>query len=226
MLEFLPELQELELVRSQLGLFPMPPDFSRLDCLEVLVFRGTDIWRFPVVPESLRRLDVSDSPSLKYRIDLDDTLPGLESFSISANPGIDNEELLGILSTASQKLSLRHLDVGMCPRIDADSLEWLLDAGHGDNLESLSLHGNQKFGDQVTRELGRMTNLKRLDIGNTKISGVGVSNLIHRRNSKLEWLGLDYCPNVGRDAIDMAVAEGLQVSHKSEQLKGGRKVRY
>jgi hypothetical protein len=226
MLEFLSELEVLELVRSQLGLFPMPADLSELSCLKTLVFRGTDIWRFPKVPESLRCLDVSENPSLKYRIDQDDILPALESFSISANPRITNEELLGILSKASQELSLRHLDIGMCPRIDADSLDWLLEAGLGDNLEFLSLHGNPKFGDQVTRELGRLANLKRFDIGNTKISGVGVSNLIHRNSSKLEWLGLDYCPNVGRDAIDMAIDMGLHVSHKSEQLKGGRNIRY
>lgn len=226
MLEFLPTLEVLELVKSQLGLFPMPPDLSVLSCLETLVLRGTDIWRFPKVPGSLRRLDLSENPSLRYRIDQDDVIPALDSFSISANPTIDNDELLAILSTTSQNLSLRHLDIGMCPRIDADYLNWLLDAGLGDNLEFFSLHGNPTFGDQLTRELGRLRNLKRLDIGNTKISSIGVSNLLYQGDSKLEWLGLDYCPNVMRDAITLATSMGVRASHKVEQLKGGRKVRY
>ncbi|KAF8534825.1 hypothetical protein BDD12DRAFT_894964 [Trichophaea hybrida] len=225
MLECLPELQELELIKSQLGLFPMPLDLSELCYLEVVVLRSAEIWMFPRLADSVRRLDLSENPHLKYRVDQDAIPQGLESLAIVANPRIGNDEVLCILE-ATDARSLRSLDLGMCPKIDAGSLDWLLDTGHGGNMEHLSLEGNQSFGDQVTRELGRMTNLKRLNVGNTKISGVGVSNLIYRKGSKLEWLGLDYCPNVGRDAIESVKAEGIEVSHKVESLKGGRKVRY
>jgi hypothetical protein len=222
----LPELRELELVKCQLGLFPMPLDLSELGHLEVLVLRDTDIWMFPRLADSVRCLDLSENPHLKYRADQDAIPQDLESLAIVANPRIGNDEILSILEITTDARSLRSLNIGMCPKIDADSLDWLLDAGHGDNMEFLSLEGNQTFGDQVTRELGRMTNLKRLNVGNTKISGVGISSLIHRKESKLEWLGLDFCPNVGWDAIESVRAEGIEVSYQVALLKGGRKVRY
>ena len=226
MLEFLPELRELELVRSQLGMLPMPPNLRELSRLEVLVFHDTDLWFFPQVPESLRTLDVSGNPSLRYRPAHDSIPSGLESFVISANPRIDNDELLGVLQATSKTKSLRSLDFGMCPRIDADSLSWLIEAGHGEKLEFLSLEGNPSFGDQVTKELGRMVNLKRLNVSNTKISGVGICNLVCRKESQLRWLNVDYCPNIGRDALDLVIAQGVKVSHRIEQLKGARKLRY
>lgn len=227
MLEFLPELRELELVRSQLGMFPMPADVSGLKHLETFVYRGTDIWQIPTLPESLRHLNLSGNPSLRFRPERDYIPPNLESLSIQENPRMGNDELLSMLAATAETKSLRSLDIGRCPKIDADSLDWLVVSGLVENLEVLSLQGNLRFGDQVTKELGRMVKLRRLNVGSTRISGVGVSNLVHRKESRLEWLGLDYCPNVGVDATGIVKSMGVEVSCKVDKsFVKEKKLRY
>ena len=224
MLEFLPELRELSLVGAQLGLFPMPADFSGLAHLETAAYRGSDIWLMPTLPAGVRRLDLSQNPSLRYRDGVDTVPAQLEALAIFESPRLGNAELLAMLGGTR---ALRELDVGQCPKIDVDSLDWLLDAGLGARLEVLSLQGSPSFGDQVTREMGRLRALRRLNVGATRISGVGVANLVNRPGSRLEWLGLDYCPNVGRDAVELAIAAGVQVSNRVERIgAGGRRVRY
>jgi hypothetical protein len=222
----LPDLQNLELVCPQPGLLPFPTDLSELRSLEVLLLTNSDLWAFPKLPDSLIRLDLSNNASLRYHTTRDTVPSRLEALSITSNPRIGNEDVLDILGATSKSRSLVYLDLGGCPQIDTDSLDWLMDAGHGENLEFLSLKGNQTFGDQVTKELGRMVNLTSLNVGGTKISGVGVVNLISRKNNRLQWLGLDNCSYVGRDAIEAVIAEGIEVSCRMAEWKGGRKVRY
>lgn len=114
----------------------------------------------------------------------------------------------------------------MCPRIDFDSLDWLLDPGHGGVLEELDVAGNV-FGDQVSKELGRLKLLKRLDASRTKISGIGVLNLLNRSENAINYLCLDGCENVGFDAIEKFKGMGVSVSRKvGDSYKWAQKIRY
>lgn len=115
----------------------------------------------------------------------------------------------------------------MCPCLDFDSLDWLLDVGHGELLEGLVVAGNPTFGDQVSKELGKLKVLRRLDISNTRISGIGVLYLVSRSENTIEWLCLDGCEYVGYDAVQKVRGMGISVSHKlGSDLRGGKQVRY
>lgn len=218
MIKDFPELRELNLCCRRIDSGHEPADFRELRRLEKLVLRDLTVHWFPKVPDSLLHLDIRvetlnmDHPDVK-------ALPSLESLGLPESSKINNAMLLMLLSATT---SLRSLDLSMCPRINADSMDWLLDAGHGDSLEYLSLAGNPSFRDEVTRELGRLKKLKRLDIAHTMITGIGVANLVYREGSQLEWLGLDYCINVGRDAIEAANAVGVRVSHRMDHYFGAR----
>lgn len=205
-LSLLPDLRELVLVNLRADLFELPsnPVLTEITSLEKLVIRHMNLWAPIAVPKSLKYLDISNNRNM--RCDKDFTLPpDLEHLSVNGSSKINNQQLLLWLQEVT---TLRYLDIGMCVKINACSLDWLLDAGHGKKLEFLSLRGNQTFGDQITKELGRLVELKWLDVGNTRISGIGVVNIINRRDSKLRWLGLDNCVAVGRDAIDLVLARG------------------
>lgn len=212
MLECLPELRELKLNVPPTGLSQEPADFSFLTQLEALTFSATDAQHPPRVPDSLRRLNISHNSWMQFDRVVDPLPAGLEFLSVAQSPSITNRVLLRLLSAAAQRgSSLSRLEVGMCPRIDLDSLDWLLDAGHGSNLEFLSVAGSPTFGDQVTKELGRMAKLKVLDMGLTRISGVGLLNLISREGSVLERVRVVGCPNLGYDAIQAARDLGIRV---------------
>lgn len=214
MLECLPELRELKLVRTPGRLLQEPTDFSFLRQLEVLTFSHSEAQHPPRVPDSLRHLDVSHNVMMLFDHTVNPLPAGLESLFVADNPSITNRVLLRLLSAAAQRGSLRLLDVSMSLRINLHSFEWLLDAGHGSSLEVLHVAGNTTFGDQVTRELGRMVKLRGLDMALTPISGVGLSNLVFRKGSVLEWVRVAGCHNLGIDAIHAARDQGIQVSYQ------------
>ena len=222
MIKDFPELRELSLNCRSIDTHERA-DFAKLCKLEKLVLRGPAVYQFPKVPESLVHLDIRVDNLNMYAAEVKALPSVLETLGLPENYTIDNTILLSLLSATT---SLRSLDVCGCPRINTHSMEWFLDAGHGDSLEHLSLAGNPTFSDEVTRELGRLKKLKRLDISNTRISGIGIANLVYREGSQLGWLGLDNCINVGRDAIDAAKAVGVSVSHRMDEYFGGRRVRY
>lgn len=224
MIKDFPELRELSLCCRRIDSADEPADFGNLCRLEKLVLRGPTVLWFPKVPSTLVHLDIQVE-SLRMHTPSVEALPSvLESLRLPETRNIDNTTLLMLLSETT---SLRSLDLGMCPRISANSMDWFLDTGHGDSLEYLSLAGNPTFTDEVSRELGRLKKLKKLDISYTRITGAGVANLVYRDGSQLEWLGLDNCIHVGRDAIDAAKAVGVTVSHRIDELVGrGRVVRY
>lgn len=115
----------------------------------------------------------------------------------------------------------------MCPCLDFDSLDWLLDVGHGEKLTELAVAGNSTFGDQVSKELGRLKALKKLDVANTRVTGIGVLNLVGKSENTIEWLCLDGCESVGRDVVQLVRGMGISVSHRfTGDLKGGKKIRY
>ncbi|KAI5798673.1 hypothetical protein FPQ18DRAFT_322635 [Pyronema domesticum] len=222
--QFLPNLESLSLQQGQLGLLPTPADFRCLEKLQSLTFRGTDIWTIPLLPPSLRHLDLSENPSLKYRKDRD-FIPTLESLSLSQNPNFSNDDIISMLSLTpefDETAVVKHLDLSLCPKIDCTTLRWLFDSSLSTHLEYLSLAGNASFSDEVTIEIQKMENLKMVDVSATKVTGIGLCNIAKGEN--MEWVGVNGCENVGRDAVDRVRSWGVRVAARREQEKG-RKVR-
>lgn len=204
-------------------------DFSALEDLRVLTLvRTTFLELLPLLPPAVQKLDLSENPNLICTLaDIAASpLPNLEFFSIGSNPKIKNGIILALLEPSLEHRRLRVLKMNMCPRLDFDSLDWLLDLGHGEMLEELAVAGNFTFGDQVSKELGKVKALKRLDVSNTRISGIGVLNLLSRSGNAIEWLCLDGCEHVGHDAVQKFRGMGISVSHRLGDTRGGKRIRY
>lgn len=205
-------------------------DFSIIKDLKVLTLaRMSFLKEFPLLPPTVRKLNLSGNPHLVCTIEhiAASPLPNLESLSIGSNPKAKNETVLALLEPSLEHHCLRALRMDMCPCLDFDSLDWLLDAGHGEELEELSVAGNSTFGDQVSKELGRLKSLKWLDISNTMISGIGLLHLVSRNENVIKWLCLDGCGYVGYDAVQKVRGMGIDVSHKlAGDLRGAKRVRY
>lgn len=204
-------------------------DFSALEDLRVLTLVRTSFLELlPLLPPAIQKLDLSENPNLFCTLEniTASPLPNLEYLSVGSNPKIKNGILLALLEPSLEHHRLRVLKMNMCPRLDFDSLDWLLDLGHGENLEELAVAGNFTFGDQVSKELGRVKVLKRLDVSNTRISGIGVLNLLSRSESTIEWVCLDGCEYVGHDAVQKFKGMGVSVSHRLGAARGGKRIRY
>jgi len=59
--------------------------------------------------------------------------------------------------------------------------------------------------------LRRYPNLRRVDLSETRVTGVAVKELVDRESGPLEWLGLNHCTRVSSDAFDYARAKGVTV---------------
>ncbi|KAI5814963.1 hypothetical protein BZA77DRAFT_90452 [Pyronema omphalodes] len=236
MLEFLPNLESLSLQQGQLGLLPTPADFRCLEKLQSLTFRGTDIWTIPLLPPSLRHLDLSENPSLRYRPNKD-FIPNLESLSLSQNPAFTIEDVISMLSGTpdyetpiTPPVRIKHLDLSLCPKIDCSTLTWLLSCPTSpstspplsETLEFLSLAGNTTLTDEISLEIQRFENLKRVDVSGTRISGIGLCNIA--KGKKIEFVAVNGCENVGRDAVERVRGWGVTVRARKE-VERGRKVR-
>lgn len=204
-------------------------DFSALEDLRVFtILRSTFLELFPLLPPSVQRLNLSENSNLICTLEdiAASPLPNLEFLSFRSNPKLTNEMVLALLEPSIGRSRLRVLRMGMCPRLDFDSLDWLLGPGHGEILEELEVAGNSTFGDQVSKELGRVKLLKKLDASSTRISGIGVLNLLNRSENAIEWVCLDGCDSVGYDAVEKFRGMGISVSYKISDMRGGKRVRY
>lgn len=222
----LPELRELEV--SEYG----PRQTDQLDLtaaphLTVLRLRKVAITVLPLLPRTIKHLTLARLPNLNIVPDdiLKSPLPALQELDLSYNPNIRKNTLLLLLDSVSP----RKLVLDMCPRLDFGAVDWLLPCGS--KLEELSVVGNSTFGDSVSKEMAGFKMLKRLDIGNTKITGIGLLNLIRMSQKEGSWGGLQYvgcdmCEGVGHDAVDVARKMGVTVSHRMLTEYGGKKVRY
>lgn len=153
--------------------------------------------------------------------------PDLETLRIEGDRYLTNDFLRGLLlgTTSLKKLRLR-----ACPKLNFNSLDWLAEDGHADSIVEFSIDAIPGFNDECSKEMGRWKKLGRLDVSRTSISGLGVVNIVDRKDSALKWIGLDACENVARDAVEYVRSKGLACSNKSvwseQNTKGTKKVRY
>jgi F-box/TPR repeat protein Pof3 len=69
-------------------------------------------------------------------------------------------------------------------------------------------------------------NLKRLDLSVTDVDGCAVKEIVTKLGSQLEYLCVNDCFMLGRDAVDWARAQGVKVDFRDRPGKKGAKVRY
>ena len=197
--------------------FSSTVDFKSLESLSVLVLYRSRITVFPLLPESIRVLDISENSTIRWSFpDLANSpLPNLESFKVDYNPLIKNAHVLAILAPSLEKRSLRSLSLHMCPNMDFDSLEWLMK--HGENLEELSIGGNTTVADVMSKEVAKFQKLRYLGLPYSGISGIGLLNVVNGSPGALREVDISGCMNIGLDAVQLAAKSGVKLT----QRRGG-----
>ncbi|KAF8473832.1 hypothetical protein BDZ91DRAFT_712644 [Kalaharituber pfeilii] len=193
-------------------------------------------------------------------------LPNLTSLDLSSNPRVTNDHVLLFLNPANYpdptNPPLRSLNLSNSPYINCSSLSWLLgpqtpntkttthnssttasDISQGTyaspctHLTTLLLSQCPTFNDHLSLELHALSHLQFLDISLTKISGVGLVNIVKttgrlreevlsgKRQVGLEKVKIVGCDFVGRDAVEVVVGLGCEVEYlegSGQGRKGGK----
>ena len=194
-------------------------DFRPLDSLSVLVLKWSRTMTFPLLPESIRVLDISQHSSIRWSVRClaASPLPNLESFTADNNPDIKNVHVLAILAPSLEKRSLRSLSLDGCQSMDFNPLEWLMK--HGENLESLRIGGNSTVTDEALKEVAGFKKLRYLGLSTCGISGTGLMNVVYGSSpGMLREVDVSGCLNIGWDEVQSAKKSGVNIT----QRVGGR----
>ena len=206
------------------------PDFSLLTELRKLDLAGFQLPVFPNLPSSLQELNVSNCYNIVFATPesqtnlLETSLSNMTSLSLSSLSSMLPADLEVLLEPS--KGQLLKLDISGCFLIENPDIAQLIQYGYLDSLVELRLRTtsvNDQIAESIAKNLHR---LKILDLGSTKVTGVGVKSLVISPNINLEALGLQNCTSVSVDAVDFARSKGISVTYGfSDNLKYGRKVR-
>ena len=209
-MEFLPRLEEVEFANTSLS-STSPVDFRSLKSLSVLTFHTTWTPAFPLLPESIRVLDISRNSRIRWSLqDLAASpLPNLESFTADNNPQIENAHVLAILAPSLEKCSLRSLSLCRCLSMDFNSLEWLVK--HGENLAELKLAQNSNVTDEALKEVSKLKRLRYLDLSGCGISGLGLMNVANGSPGLSRAVDISGCRNIDWDAVQLATKSGVMI---------------
>lgn len=202
------------------GQAPPTPDFSCLKQLESLDINGMIARQAPKFPSSLSSLDISDidCPMLAFVPNQFTKLVRL-SFANALRLVINVDVML-----EANKGKLTHLDA--TGRLSTSELEELTTSGYLESVEELKLGMCNVNDNQAIMLAKHAPNIKILCLENTKITGVGVKELVIALKGRLEFLRLDECHNCSVDANSWAISMGVKTSFKfPDQHRGGRKLR-
>ena len=201
-------------------------DFSTLSELRSLDFSNVAAMLPPRLPPSLRTLNIAgclcgtsaQSANLAHN-----ELPQLVRLSVAHWSGLSCADLQALLETNKGKIT--HLDISGCIEIERDQLKELVQLGYLEEVEELKLN-RCCVDDMVAIKLARkLSTLKVLEVGGTKITGVGVKALVTGLQGKLKYLRLDDCSSTSIDAVEFANSMGVVVSFKFPDAKHGKKIR-
>ncbi|KAL9047364.1 MAG: hypothetical protein Q9206_006825 [Seirophora lacunosa] len=136
------------------------------------------------------------------------------------------DELMRILGPNTG--DLRRLSLPHAVWLEEADLDILVRSGMLDPILDLDLSGT-KVTDEVIESLApRARQLRSIRLGSTRITGISVKALVARSDCQLLHLDIRHCPNISKDAVDLArKKEGLKVS-SSDVMPNHRakKVRY
>ena len=93
--------------------------------------------------------------------------------------------------------------------MDFNSLEWLVK--HGENLERLGIGGNSTVRDEMSKEVAKFKKLRYLGLHYSKISSIGVMNVINCLPGVLREVSISSCMNIGLEAFELATKFGVKL---------------
>lgn len=184
---------------------------------------------FPSLPSSLKELNLSGCYTISFRAPqsqsnlLGASLANLTSLSL-ASLSISLAALEALLEPS--KGQLLKLDISDCFLIENSDITQLILRNHLDSVVELRLRKtlvNDNIAELIAKNLHH---LKILDLGSTRVTGVGVKSLVVSPTIHLEALGLQNCTTVSVDAVDFARAKGINVTYGfNDNLKYSKRVR-
>jgi hypothetical protein len=136
--------------------------------------------------------------------------PTLETFICGYNGDKAAEVLTSLISVAISAGTLKLLQA--CYLLDVLALFPATDSPIP-SLEILHIADCQKPEDTLLSFLRRCPSIRRLTLERTKITGVGVKELMTRDSGPLEYLGLIDSHNVSFDAVEWAQNRGTTIEY-------------
>jgi len=179
--------------------------FVHLQDLTLSNFRNDSV---PKVPQSIKHLHLVNNHSMRSVPTQESTkLPLLESLSVLHCSKITSGGLLDMFNMSG--CGLKYLDVGGKLFESNMNVRDAFPASNTVQFLGLSMMANIK--DKELKSIAELyPNLQRIDLESTSISGVGLKYLVEKGLTSIK---VDYCANLGEDAVVWARAQGVTVSH-------------
>ena len=198
-------------------------DFSRLHQLQNL-----DISRLCTIspihfPSTLRSfvLENCDFPRISFA---DLNLPHMIRLSLAGWNKFSLSELQALLIPNKGKLT--HLDIGGCIELSKANIKEIITQNYLEEIEDFVLK-SCRVDDEIAILIARnLPHLQKLDVANSRITGVGVKALVVGLQGKLEHLCLNGCHSTNIDAVKLARGMGVNVAYAfPDLLRGSRRIR-
>ena len=200
-------------------------DFSALTDLEHLDLEGCNIGAINL-PSSLRELNLAECfPGFSVPLSVHkQRLPNFVHLELADCCHVNPEGLCALLE--SNKGNFLHLGLNRGCFKDRELCFFFIEEGYFDNAQQLMLQQWPIDDGMIELMVKRCTNIRHLDLGSTKITGVGVKAIVTSLKGTLEDLSLDSCTSISIDAVDFARSMGVKVSFNfPENSRTGKKVR-
>lgn len=154
---------------------------------------------------------------------LEASLSNLTNLSLSFLSKMSPPDLQALLEPS--KGQLLKLDISGCLLHNSDIAK-LIQRNFLNSVVELRLR-TTSVNDTIAESIAKnMHHLQVLDLGSTKVTGVGVKSLVVSPDINLKTLGLQNCTSVSVDAVDFARSKGLNVTYGfSDNLKYSKRVR-
>ena len=204
-----------------------PLDLSTLRQLQHLDLTALGPVLFPKLPSSLRTLIISDWHSCAFDNPVSQRHIGeanLERLTnLSVGCGFLSGDLLKILKPNKGKTTT--LNLFHCTNLQYNDLIELVDSDYLTDVVDLTLRA-LPVDDHIAELLASQScALQSLDVGHTKITGVGVKSLLLKEGCKLKQLNLKGCHSVGIDAVEWARAQGVSITFTFPENELGKSKR-
>lgn len=217
-----PGLREFSLISHSMALVLERCDFSKLENLHLLKIKGCKIYDLVSVPPWVRHLSLpknllcylspgSGKPGLSPNAAYDDAL-GLESLDLSLTTLPEYSTLVNLLERNNAKLTM--LDLSSSAPLFRDDIANLITSHWLDHVVDLRLPFLQ-VDDQLVEMLAKSClELKRLNISDTRVTGIAVGVLATLPQGPIEELDISHCSRVSYDAVEYARSKGVKVTFR------------
>ncbi|KAK6345001.1 hypothetical protein TWF718_006943 [Orbilia javanica] len=218
LLEFLPNLQELQLNKIQFNGEKL--DMTTLEKLETFVCRNSNIAARDIrYPPPLRVLDIAGTTFVgQNTAENQETLPGLKMLNVTRS-NLSKETLLDLVPPYENQLT--HLRIGWANNIRfEDVLENYL-VNKSLELEELSVEGDYEYTNKSIQALYDLPCLQKLNLSSTSVNGSGVYQLISNGKSceNLKEVIMNGIDRVSSDLVKFGGEKGVRIIQVPE---GGR----